>query len=1216
MQGEDASVPDGVRRARRRAVRLALIAGGAIIAVLAGIIAVLPFYIEGDAAKVSIERQLSDLTGGEFRYSTLQFRSWPRPTADLRHISFHVAPVVEGTAERALLRFALLPLLKGELKISQLELERPVAVVRVPAFDAARFSDPLVAYRTAIAPALAWLTQQAGGLEVSLREGTVELHRGGGEAPLRLEALTFDGEVSDDAVKARIATRGDSWKHARANMTIVTASQATNLEVAVDDLDADAVLLSLLGASTVRLHPAATDATLSVQTDGERSLTAALSVATPALALARGATRVDLGAVRARLSASYMPGDSSLVVEELAIGDWLANVSGNVKLTRSPAVAAVEAKAARVDAGRMRATLMAIVPDAAAVGAVFAIVKGGNALDVRVVGLGDDMNALARLSAYDVSMNVEKASFDVPVPPMELEGTSGRVRIAKSVLDARNVAATFGASKLSNGELILALAPSVALLSLSTAVDLDLAENRARAHYLSRGTALGAELDRIQSISGRASGTIKLREERGSLRESYDFTKVNVTLRHPAAPLPIAIDGGRFSFDTGGALVLKAVSGAVGSSRIQTLDAEVGFASGPVVQSASGAATVNLEELTPWIVASPPPRGLRGEVSALQGTIDVNLSRAAGPLAAPERLELTATMAPRKVGVATPHLQDRIALDGGTLRLENADLFFDGVDVEVQDARGLVTGSIRSYATQRRTLDLAFARATIGPRGLERLEDEAGIGPGARLQAPLALDRARIRWPLPAPWLFEASAAASFKNGGRAEVELLSRPGQVNVRRLTLKDQDSDARLVVDWQPDRAVVGYHGVVAARSIARMLAIPIAASGTLRGDFDATLDFRQPALSRATGKIEGSDVVLPATFDVPVTIGRLSVDADGERLRVRDTVLRFGDDPLRIDGSIARAGDRLDLDGTIGAEGVNAEQWLAKLDRARDSAGAPPWWRSLSGRIALRARHLDIRGYRLEPFVVSVLLGENKVTADVTDASVCGIAVPLTLTASGGVLQLKGRASATDLPLAATATCLSKGRLSASGTIDITAEFSSTGSPSSLIASVKGNGKLRARDGRIGGVNALSRVVEVDEVSARLPKADVDSAREGFAFSSLEVDASLAGERLSIERALVASPALNVAMQGEIRLDDGQLALNGVALPIVNNVLKSVPVIGNVIGDPVIGIPISVTGDVSDPRVSRAAAGAIAGALIGTLQSIVSLPVQLLGGGTTP
>jgi len=1215
MRGQIASALPDVASARGRAVRFGLIAGGAIVAVLAGLIAVLPYYIEGDAAKASIERQLSALTGGEVRYATLQFRSWPRPTADVRRISFRAAPAVEGTAERALLKFALLPLLKGELKVSKLELERATAVVRVPALDPAPFADPLVAYRTAIAPTLAWLTLHAAGLEVSIRDGTIELHYDD-QAPVTLEALTLDGDVSAEVVKAKIAMRGNSWKHARAKMNIVMASQATNLEVTVDDLDGRAALLALLGSSMVHLNPAPADATLLVQTDGERSLTAALSVSTPALALARGAARVDLGAVRARVKASYMAGDSALIVEELAVGDWLAGASGSLKVTRSPAVVALEAKAARVDAGRVRATLMAIVRDAPEVGAVLTIVKAGNALEVRVVGLGEDLAALAKLGAYDVSMNVENASFDVPVPPMELTGASGRVRIAKSVLDAHNVAATFGASKLSNGELILALAPSVALLSLSTAVDLDLAENKPRAHYLSRGTALGAELDRIESLSGRASGTIKVREEGGRLRESYDITKVNATLRHPGVPLPMAIDRGRFSFESGGALVLRGVGGAIGASRIETLDAEVGFGSGPVVQSASGAATVNLEELTPWIVASPPPRGLRGEVSALQGTIDVKLARAAGPLGAPERLQLSAALTPRKVGIATPHLEDRFALDGGTLRLENADLFFDGVAIEVQDARGVLTGSVRGYSTARRTLDLAFARATIGPRGLERLEQEAGIGPGARLQAPLALDHARIRWPLPAPWSFEASAAASFRNGGRAEVELLSRPGHVNVRRLTLKDQDSDARIVVDWQPDRAVVGYHGVVAARSIARMLATPLAASGTLRGDFDATVDFRQPALSRASGTIEGFDVVLPATFDVPVAIGHLSVDADGERLRVKDTVLRFGDDSLRIDGSIARAGDRLEVDGTIGAEGVNAEQWLVKLDGARDSPGAEPWWRSLFGTIALRARHLDVRGYRIEPFVASVLLSENRVTADVTDASLCGIAVPLTLTASSGTLQLKGRATAADLPLATAAPCLSKGRFAALGTMDVSAEFSASGSVSSLIASSKGSGKLRARDGRIGGVSPLSRVLEVDEVRARLPKAAVDSGREGFAFSSLEIDASFVGERLSIERALIASPVLNVAMQGEIRLDDRQIDLSGVALPIVNNLLKSVPVIGNVVGDPVIGIPISVTGDISDPRVSRVAAGAIGGALLGTLQSIVSLPVQLLGGATTP
>jgi hypothetical protein len=1217
MFGRIASVAGSVRPTRRGIVRGGLIAALAVVALLGAIMVAAPFYVEGEAAKAAIERQLAELTGGELRYSNLSFKVWPRPTAEVRQVTFRIAPVVEGTAERAVLRFALLPLLKGDLKVSRLTVDRPVAVVQIRAVDPIPVNDdPFAAYRSATAPTLAWLALHAGGLKLSIRDGSVALHHGGG-VPLELDALTLDGEVSDEAVEAKITARGTLWKQARASLKVATASYATNLELAFDDLQADSALRALSGDSAVRMHPAAADATLSAQTDGQRSATAALSVSTPSLALARGGARVDLGAARARLKASYGPGESSLIVEELALGDWLSDASGSLKLTRNPGVTALEAKAGRVDASRVRSVLLAIVPEASHVGAVAAIVKGGNALDVRVVGLGDDLNALAHLAAYDVSMNVEKASFDVPVPPTELAGTSGKLRIAKSVLDARNVTATFGASKLSNGELILAIAPSVTLLSLSTAVDLDLAENRPRARYLSRETPLGAELDRLLSIAGRAAGTIKLRDVGGRLRESYDITKVNATLRHPGLPLPIAIDGGRFSFETGGPIVFRGVAGTIGVSRIEGVDADVMFAPAVLVRSASGTASLNMDELAPWILTLAPARALRSEVSALQGTVDMKLARISWAANAPERLEISAEIKPRRLGIATPHLPGRLTLDGGTLRLENADLLCDGVDAAVLDARGTFSGSIRSYATAARTLDLAIARATIGPRGLEWLENEASVGPGARLQAPLALDRARVRWPLPAPWLFEVTAAASFRNGGRAEVQLLSRPGHLNVRRLTLKDQESDARVIVDWQPDRAIVGYHGVVSARSISRMLAVPIAASGTLRGDFDATIDFREPARSQATGKLDGNDVVLPATFDMPVAIGRLSIDADGGRLRVRDTALRVGDESLLVSGSIARADRTLAVDATIASEEIDAERWLARLGGgAQDSGRSPPWWRSLAGRIALRARHLDLRGYRMEPFAASVVLSDDKLTAEVTEANLCGLAVPMTLTASGGTLELKGRATANDLPVAAAMACLSQGAASASGTMDVRADFSASGAPASLLASSRGSARLRARDGRIGGVHALSRVVEVDEVSQRLPKAEVESAREGLRFSALEIEAELAGRRVKIERALLESPALNVAMQGEIRLDDRQVALTGVALPIVNSILKSVPIIGSVVGDPVVGIPISVTGDISDPKVSRVAAGAIAGALVGTLQSVVSLPVQLLGGGASP
>ena len=1216
MSGRIASGSGEVRPAGRSVVRGALIAALVVVALLAGLVVLAPLLLSGDAAKAAIERELAALTGGEFRYASLDLRIWPRPTAEAQRLEFRMAPFAEGTAERAVLRFAFLPLLKGEARIATLDLERPVAVVRLPAFDPGPLGDdPLAAYRSAIGPTLSWLAVHAGGLQLSIRDGSVELHHGG-EAPLKLDSLIFDGEVSDEAVEAKIAARGTAWKQARASVNVATSSQAMNLELAFDDLEAEPALRSLLGESAVRFHPAATDATLSAQTDGQRTATAALTVSTSALALARGGTRVELGAARARLKASHAPGNRTLLVEDLALGDWLSDGSGSLKLGTGAGNTVLEAKAKRVDAGRVRAAALAIAPDVPPVSAIATIVKAGSALNVRIAALGDDVKALTELAAYDMTMDVEKATFDVPVPPMELTGTSGKLRIEKGVLNAREVVGVFGGSRLSNGELLLALAPAVTLRALSTAVDLDLAENRVRAHYLLRATPLAAELDRFQSIAGRATGTIKLRAEGGRLHEIYDVTKVNAMLRHPRVPLPIAIDSGRVSFETGGAVVVRGVAGTVGASRIQALDAEVAFAPGTVVRSAAGTATLSFDELGPWILALPPARALRGEVSALQGMVDVKVARISWAANAPERLEISAELSPRKVRIATPHFPGRLGLDGGTLRFENADLLYDGVSAEVQDARGVFSGSIKSYATPARTLDIAVVRATIGPRGLEWLEQEVGVGPGARLQGPLALESARIRWPLPAPWSLEASAAASFKSGARAEVELLSRPGHINVRKLSLKDQDSDARIVVDWQPERAIFGYHGVVSARSISRMLAVPIAASGTLRGDFDATIDFRDPAQSRANGKLEGADVVLPAAFDVPVAIGRLSVDADGQRLRVRDTALRVGDDRLAVSGSVARAGDQLEIDATLGAERIDAERWLARLDTDAREPGASSWSRSLSGKVTLRAGQLDLKGYRMESLAASIAFGAGKLSAEVTEASLCGVAVPLTLTMSGATLDVKGGATARDLPLAAAATCLSQGKFSATGTMEMHADFTASGPPSALIASARGSGKLRARDGRIGDVRALSRVLEVDEVSERLPKAEVESARGGFAFSALEIDASFAGERVTIQRALLENPALNIAMQGEIRFDDRQVALTGVALPIVSTILKRVPVIGNVVGDPVVGIPISVTGDISDPRVNRVAAGAIAGALVGTLQSVVSLPVQLLGGGAPP
>ena len=1185
MFGRVASAAGSLPSARRRALWWVL-AAGALVAVLLAAGAAAPLLLNSEAAKASIERELARLTGGDFRYATLDFKVWPRPTAELRQVTIRVAPVVDGASERVVVRFALLPLLSGNVRVATIRFVRPAFVLRLPDTGAVSIpDDPVASYRDAIRPALGWFALHARGLALSVRDGTIDLVVPGGPS-LKLDAVTLDGRVDADAVDARIVAHSNLWGEGRARAHIETDSFAASIDLAFDGLDAASALEPILAASPVRLHPTAANTTLALETDGQRSASAQLTVAMPALGFSRNGVRLDVGASRVRLEASQVPGETTLQVKELKLGDLLPAAAGSLRRRPGAGGIMLEAAIARVDAGAVLAAAIKVADDVPLLRAIAAIVRGGIARDVKVAVAGDAAKVLADPSAYDVSMEVEGATIDVPVPAMTLTGASGSVRIARRVLIAKGVAAKFGDSDLKSGEMVLALAPAIALRSISMALDLELAENHPRIARLLRDSPLAPEIGRIEAIAGRAKGTLALVEAGRGFRQTYDVISLEARMRRAGMPLQITVDRGGLHYETGGTLLLRGVGGAVGASRVDELNAEFGFASGPAVRSASGTAVLALDELFPWVVSLPVAHRLRGELEALQGSVGIKLARLAGPLAAPERLDVGAVLAPQNVRVGSRHWPGTLSIDGGTVRLENQDLLGDGVGVALQDMRGTLSGTLKGYAMPSPAFDVSIARATIGPRGLEWAQGEAEIPRGVRLLAPIRLDRAQVRWPAPAPWQFDVAAAASLAGGARAEIDMSHRPGSAEIRRLVLKDQDSDARVALDWRPERAGVAFHGFVSGRSMARILAFPPAASGTLRGDFEATVDLVEPVRSRATGRLQGTDVGLGAVFEVPLVIDRMTLEAEGDRVRVEDAMLHLADEPLMVRASVARSGNGLVVEGDLDAEGVDGQRWLDRMaSRPVAAQGTSPVRWPVRGRVAVRAGHVDVLGYRAERFAAIVAFGDRKLTAEVTDARVCGIAVPFTLAATDDSLDVKGRAAAQDLPVAGAVACITRNALRASGTMDVSGEFAAQGTWASLAASVRGSVEVRARDGRIGGSSALSGVLKLEEVNERLPAAGLDADREGMPYSAIEIDARLAGERALIDRALLESPGLNIVVQGELGLADRKVALTGIALPLVNSLLRRVPIVGRVVGDPIIGIPFSVSGDVADPQVTQ-------------------------------
>jgi hypothetical protein len=62
--------------------------------------------------------------------------------------------------------------------------------------------------------------------------------------------------------------------------------------------------------------------------------------------------------------------------------------------------------------------------------------------------------------------------------------------------------------------------------------------------------------------------------------------------------------------------------------------------------------------------------------------------------------------------------------------------------------------------------------------------------------------------------------------------------------------------------------------------------------------------------------------------------------------------------------------------------------------------------------------------------------------------------------------------------------------------------------------------------------------------------------------------------------------------------------------VHNVVKRVPLVGRVLGTRVVGVPVSVTGNLHDPRVVPLGPAAIGQTAVNLMEALIQAPIELL------
>ena len=356
-------------------------------------------------------------------------------------------------------------------------------------------------------------------------------------------------------------------------------------------------------------------------------------------------------------------------------------------------------------------------------------------------------------------------------------------------------------------------------------------------------------------------------------------------------------------------------------------------------------------------------------------------------------------------------------------RVTPRSIALDQLDASILDARVVASGTVQDYASAEPRLDLALADARAGERSFEWARARWKLPAQTVPRAPVTLAAGRVQRPGGADAPIHTQGTLGLAGGVSAEFDLtVEATGHFDLRRLTMKDPDTDTTLVLRWKHPMAEVDFKGRLDNRTLTRVLAHPPKNEGALKGDFRATIDLAEPRRSNATGALEADRIDILERWGIPIGIERLRIDVAGDAVRIEEGAITVAGERLGVTGSVTRQPKTFGLDLRVTADAIDVERLLRAFPRGDPKPAAPGWNLPVEGRVVVDAKSVAYGRYVVRPLSGTATLAPERIVADVKQAQLCGLALPLHAVLVPGNVSVTGRIAARAQPLAGTVTCL--------------------------------------------------------------------------------------------------------------------------------------------------------------------------------------------------
>ena len=717
-------------------------------------------------------------------------------------------------------------------------------------------------------------------------------------------------------------------------------------------------------------------------------------------------------------------------------------------------------------------------------------------------------------------------------------------------------------------------------------------------------------LQPVVSLDGRLSAKVDL-VLGDDWRVRAHVVKSSAVLKLAQLPWKISATAGQVSVSAK-ALEVRGLHGTLGESSYSDAAARLELGKPLRLAAASGKASLRLEQWFPWLRERVPQLE---EITALSGGADVSLQRLALRFDRPADADFEALVSPRQVSAALKALPAATAVSGGSVRVDPAQVRLDKVAIAMLDAKALVSGTI---ALKGPRVELAVAEGALGEKTAQWALARAGLPARLEPRTPLRVAAQRLVWG-PGQAL-EADARIDFDGGPQVGLALGWQPQQLELRRLAIKDAQSDAVLGARLGEKLLQASFSGTLYGRSVAAMLRRPPQDSGSARGEVRVTVDRAQPQRTIGEGHLRLEALDLSWLAGKKAIIERLELSAEPAGLRIAAAELDWDEQKFSLRGAVRRTAQGPVIDAQLESPGVALERLLSAEKAAAEkpasekpaAAGEPKqsrlWPLPVTGRVAVRAGFVQYQHFRIEPFEGSLDLARERAGLEVKEARMCGVSFPLTAEAAPGSLAVAAQITMRDEPLEAAARCFTGGTLEISGNADLRAELRTKGvKREELIRNLTGSAQAELRKGRVKRFALIGNILSLRNI-ASLQKMQED----GFPYRSMTAKGHFENGEFALEEGFFDSDAARLAANGRVDLLGANSRLNVLVglLTTVDRVAGAIPIIGDVFGGSMLALPVGVSGDIRDPLVVPLGPRAVTDRLLGIFERTLKLPGKLV------